>query len=310
MADERFRFDGQVAVVTGAGSGLGRCYAQELALRGAAVVCNDIVAAAAEATAEDIVRRGGKAVPETSSVDSPQGGQALVRKAIDEFGSIEILINNAGQLRNAAFEDLTIEDIDDVIRTHLSGAFYVTQPAYRHMKTAGYGRILFTSSAAGLFGLPWQANYGAAKAGVVGLCQVVALEGAEHGITANVILPQALGTNAGGESQTLYSPEELKEISRVFGRVARSMTVDNVAPLVLFLASRSCGLTGRIFSAGCGHVGEVFLGAARGWFAPDRTKSSVEEVAAHIAEAADRRNYVTFESALEEIRFIGDQQVR
>jgi hypothetical protein len=142
----------------------------------------------------------------------------------------------------------------------------------------------------------------------VGLCNVLAQEGAPYGITANAILPQALGTSAGGESQTLYSPEEMKEISRVFGRVARSMTVDNVAPLVLYLASRACDLTGRIFSAGCGHVGEVFVGAARGWFAPGRIVSGVEDVAAHIAEACDRRDYVTFASALEEIRFIGDQQ--
>jgi hypothetical protein len=177
------------------------------------------------------------------------------------------------------------------------------------MKAAGYGRILFTSSSAGLFGLPWQANYGAAKAGVVGLCNVLALEGAAHGITANVILPQALGTNAGGGSHTLYSPEELKEITRVFGRVARYMTVDNVAPLVLYLASRECELTGRVYAAGCGRIAEVFIGAARGWFAPDRARVSAEDVAAHIDEASDRSGYVTFESALDEIRFIGEHQI-
>ena len=306
---DEIRFDGQAAIVTGAGSGLGRCYARELAARGAAVVCNDIVAAAAEATAQDIVDAGGKAVPETSSVADPDGGQSMVGTALDAFGSLEILVNNAGQLRNAAFEDLSVDDFDNVIRTHLSGAFYVTQPAYRHMKDVGYGRILFTSSSAGLFGLPWQANYAAAKAGVVGLCNVVSQEGAEYGIKANAILPQALGTNAGGESHTLYSSEELKEITLVFGRVARYMTVDNVAPLVLYLASRECDLTGRIFAAGCGRVADVFIGAARGWFAPDRTKSTPEDVATHIGEASDRGDYVTFESALEEIRFIGEHPV-
>ena len=307
---DEIRFDGQTAIVTGAGSGLGRCYARELAARGAAVVCNDIVVAAAESIVEEIRSGSGKAVPETSSVADPDGGEAMVRTALDAFGSLEVLVNNAGQLRNAAFEDLSVEDFDDVIRTHLSGAFYVTQPAYRHMKDVGYGRILFTSSSAGLFGLPWQANYAAAKAGVVGLCNVLAQEGAEYGITANAFLPQALGTNAGGESHTLYSPEELTEITRVFGRVARYMTVDNVAPLVLYLASRECELTGRIFAAGCGRVADVFIGAARGWFAPDRTKSSVEDVAEHIDEASDRSDYVTFASALEEIRFIGAQHDR
>ena len=238
MSSDRggIRFDGQVAIVTGAGSGLGRTYAVELASRGASVVCNDIVGRAAAETADEIVQRGGSAVPESTSVATPGGGDAVVRAAIDTFGSVDIVINNAGQLRNGAFEDLSVDDIHEVLATHLGGAFYVTQPAYRHMKTAGYGRIVFTSSSAGLFGSPWQANYAAAKAGVVGLCNVVALEGAPHGIKANAVMPMAL-TGIGDAGPPPYSPEHLRETVQALRPLLPSMTVENVAPLVLYLSS-------------------------------------------------------------------------
>lgn len=302
------RFDGDVAIVTGAGHGLGRCYALELAARGAAVVCNDIVAQAAEEIAAEIVRRGGKAVPEMSSVASSDGGAAIVQTAIDAFGSVEIVVNNAGQLRNGAFEDLSVDDFDDVIRTHLMGAFYVTQPAYRHMKAAGYGRIIFTSSAAGMFGLPWQANYGAAKAGLVGLCNVVALEGEPHGIKANAVLPMALNTNIGHEGRPPFAPEHLDEMVRAFKPLAKYMTVENVAPLVVYLASRECALTQRMFSVGAGHVAEVFVGVSRGWYAPDLSHTTAEEVAAHLGAASDRAGFGAPRSGVEELHFIAEHQ--
>lgn len=305
MSEAPIRFDGQVAIVTGAGNGLGRSYAIELASRGAAVVCNDIVGRAAEATAQEIGQRGGAAVPETSSVATPDGGAAIVQTAIDGFGSADILINNAGQLRNAAFEDMSFEDFDQVLRTHLAGAFYVTQPAYRHMRSAGYGRIVFTSSSAGMFGSPWQANYAAAKAGLVGLCNVVALEGAPHGITANAIMPMAL-TGIGDSGPPPFAPEQLEATVRALKPLAPYMTVANVSPLVMYLASRGCAETRQIFSVGAGHVARVFVAATRGWYASDLGSSTPEEVAANLDAASDLADFETPGSINDELRFVAD----
>jgi NAD(P)-dependent dehydrogenase (short-subunit alcohol dehydrogenase family) len=308
MSSDRaaIRFDGQVAVVTGAGSGLGRTYAVELASRGASVVCNDIVGRAADETADEIVQRGGSAAPESSSVATPGGGDAVVRMAIDTFGSVDIVINNAGQLRNGAFEDLSVDDIHDVLATHLGGAFYVTQPAYRHMKTAGYGRIVFTSSSAGLFGSPWQASYAAAKAGVVGLCNVVALEGAPHGIKANAVMPMAL-TGIGDAGPPPYSPEHLRETVQALKPLLPSMTVENVAPLVLYLSSPRCQDTRCIFSVGCGQVARVVIGRSRGWYAPSLEGITPEHVEEHLDAACDLTDLEVPGSMNDEIRFIAKQ---
>jgi NAD(P)-dependent dehydrogenase (short-subunit alcohol dehydrogenase family) len=280
------RFDGDVAIVTGAGHGLGRAYALELASRGAAVVCNDIDASRAAATADAIRERGGIAVAEASSVSTPEGGAAIVEAAVDAFGSVEIVVNNAGQLRNAAFEDLSVEEFREVVDTHLAGAFYVTQPAYRHMKAAGYGRIVFTSSSAGMFGSPWQANDAAAKAGLVGLGNVVALEGARGGITANTVMPMAL-TGIDEDGPPPYSPDDLRDTVDALRPLAPSMVVENVAPLVVYLASRRCRETGRIFSVGAGHVARVFVGMTRGWYAADLRDMTPERIEASLEQIDD-----------------------
>lgn len=274
-------FDGQVAVVTGAGNGLGRGYALELAARGASVVCNDIADDAARATTEEIVGRGGVAVAESSSVATPEGGAAIVQAALDAFGSVEVVVNNAGQLRNAPFEDVTTDDLHAVIGTHLAGAFHVTQPAYRHMQQGGYGRILLTSSSAGMFGSPWQSSYAAVKAGVVGLCRALALEGEPHGIRVNTVMPMAL-TGIGGDGPPPFAPDHLRETMRVLAPLAPHMTVDNVVPFVVFLASRACDLTGEVFSVGCGHVSRVFVGATPGWYAPGIDGMTAEDGAANL----------------------------
>lgn len=298
----KVHFDGDVAIVTGAGAGLGRGYATALAARGARVVCNDIDADAAAATVEQITDAGGTAVAQGDSVASPAGGAAIVERALDAFGSVEIVINNAGQIRPAPFEEMAPEHFDDVLRTHLYGAFHVTQPAYAHMKRAGYGRVLFTSSSSGVFGSPWAANYASAKAGLLGLSNVVAAEGAEHGITSNVVMPQALGTDMGTDAGAPYPPEYLAEILEAFGPFMRHTTVDNVVPWVVFLAHRSCEATQRVYSVGCGHVGRVFVGATRGWFAPGLTCSTPEEVAAHLHAVEDTNGFTIPSSAADELR--------
>jgi len=297
-------FDGQVAVVTGAGSGLGREYALQLAARGAAVVCNDLVAERAESTAALITQRGGRAVPESSSVATWEGGEAITRRALDAFDGFDVLINNAGQLRNAAFEDLTPDDVDAVLATHLAGAFHVTQPAYRHMKAAGYGRLVFTSSSAS-FGAPWQANYAAAKAGILGLCNTVALEGAAHGIRANAVMPMAL-TGIGASDDPPYPPELMAETMRVLGPLAARMTVEHVAPTVLHLASRDCEVTGRAYSVGCGRVAEVFLGVTPGWVASGAEPAAPEEVAVHLDAIADAAGFSRPEEMLDDARVLSD----
>ena len=180
-------FENRVAVITGAGRGLGAGYARLLASRGAAVVVNDPGVAAdgtateatpAEEVAAEIRAAGGAAVAEHSSVSTPEGGAAIVQKALDEFGRVDILINNAGILRDKAFHNLEWPNLDAVLDVHLRGAFYVTQPAFRAMRAQAYGRIVLTTSNAGVLGNFGQANYGAAKMGLVGLMNVLKQEGA------------------------------------------------------------------------------------------------------------------------------------
>ena len=217
-------FTGQAAVVTGAGRGLGRLYAMELARRGAAVVVNDLGgsmhgdgadAGIADAVVEEIERAGGVAAASHDSVDSPEGGEAIVRTAIDRFGRLDAVVSNAGIFNSVPFEDLSQADWRRMLSVHLDGGFYLSQPAYREMKAAGYGRFVFISSSGGMFGQPLEAHYAAAKAGLVGLANVIAIEGAQHGILANTVLPfgfSRMVTETVGDSQALEDTGFLKII--------------------------------------------------------------------------------------------------
>ena len=194
------RFDGRVAVITGAGGGLGRTYALELARRGAKVVVNDLggksdgtgkSTSMADQVVDEIRAAGGEAAPNYDSVATPEGGESIIRTAVDTFGKVDIVVNNAGILRDRSFVKLSPEELGLVIDVHLKGAFYVSKPAFRLMKDQRYGRLVFTSSAAGLLGNFGQSNYGAAKMGLVGLMHVLAVEGAKYDIRCNAIAPTA-----------------------------------------------------------------------------------------------------------------------
>ena len=221
------RFDGRVAIITGAGGGLGRSHALELARRGAHILVNDVGGAldgsgssspAAQRVVDEITAMGGKASANHDSVATAEGGQAIVDDALATFGRVDVLVNNAGILRDKAFHKMDHTMIDSVIDVHLKGALYVTQPVFRLMREQGYGRIINTSSASGLFGNFGQANYGAAKAGLAGLTRVLAIEGAGHGIKVNAIAPIAstrMTEDILGDLAAKVSPESVSPAGRL-----------------------------------------------------------------------------------------------
>lgn len=290
-----FTFDGRVAIVTGAGGGLGRAHALELARRGAAVVVNDLGGtvdgvssgqAAADAVVGEIEAAGGVAVASYDSVATEEGGEAICRLAVDHFGGIDVVVNNAGILRDRSFPNLSPDDIRAVIDTHLLGAFWVSQPAFRIMKERGYGRFVHTSSNSGLLGNFGQANYGAAKMGLVGLSNVLAIEGARYGILSNVIAPVA---------RTRMTEELL-------GPLAEHVHPEQVTPMVVFLCSEGNVFTHEIFSAGGGRFARFYLGVNRGWRAEGAV--SVEDVAGHLDEIRDVSGGMIFGSASEELALL------
>jgi NAD(P)-dependent dehydrogenase (short-subunit alcohol dehydrogenase family)/acyl dehydratase/putative sterol carrier protein len=238
------RFDGQTAVITGAGGGLGKAYALAFADRGANVVVNDVGAENAEKVVAEIKALGADAVASTDSVDTVEGGQAIVNKAISTFGKVDILVNNAGILRDKSFAKMEAEDFDRVIGVHLKGAYNVTRPAFLNMRENGYGRIVMTASAAGLFGNFGQANYSSAKAGCIGLMNTLELEGDRYDIKVNTIAPVAATQMTDG-----LMPEDL------FAKVKPEC----VAPMVLYLTSELCKESGQIFNAGMGYFGRTAI---------------------------------------------------
>jgi len=270
------RFDDRVAIVTGAGGGLGRAYAEELARRGAHVVANDLggstdgtgaSASMADETVAAIEAAGGSAIANYDTVATLEGGAKLTQAALDTFGRVDIVINNAGILRDKSFAKLEVADLESVLDVHLRGAFFVTQPAYRAMKERGYGRILFTTSSSGIFGNFGQANYAAAKTGLLGLSNVIAIEGAKSGIQSNVIAPAA--------NTRLTATVEGQEQSEAERRM---LDPRQVAGFACYLVSEQCSLSHEIFAVGYGRVARAFIGLAPSWYAKDGEVASLEDV--------------------------------
>jgi len=288
------RFDGRVAVVTGAGGGLGRTYAVMMGARGAKVVVNDLGGKAdgtgsgtsmADEVVEEIKSAGGQAVANYDSVSTPEGGEGIIGAALDAFGKVDIVVNNAGILRDRTFAKLAPEDLDAVMAVHLKGGFFVSQPAFRSMKENGYGRFVFAASGAGIFGNFGQTNYGAAKMGLVGLSNVLAVEGAKYGIKSNVIAPVA---------RTRLTEELL-------GPLAEHLGPEHITPLVTYLCSEECQHTHEIFDCGGGRYARIFIGLAPGWTSPKGEIASAEDIRDNISTIRDPDGYVIPESIADEM---------
>jgi NAD(P)-dependent dehydrogenase (short-subunit alcohol dehydrogenase family) len=279
MAD--LGFDGKVAIITGAGGGLGRSHALDLAKRGALLVINDLGGSvdgaggshtAAQKVVDEVKALGGEAVANYDSVATPEGGANIVKTAMDAFGRVDIIINNAGILRDTSFKNMTPDQLNPVLDVHLRGAFYVTQPAWQIMRDQGYGRIVNTSSGAGIFGNFGQTNYGAAKMGLVGFTRVLAVEGAKNNIKANAIAPVA----------------KTRMTEELLGAAADKLAPELVTPVVTYLAHESCEVSGEVYSVGGGRVARVFIGVTPGFVKHDLT---AEDVAENWSQIRDESGY-------------------
>ena len=278
------RFDDRVAVITGGGRGLGRSYALLLASRGAKVVVNDpggsltgdgTDGGPARDVVAEITAAGGEAIACTESVATADGGKAIVEAAIGSYGRLDVLVHNAGIVRRGSLREMSYEDFDTVVDVHLRGAFHVVRPAFPVMCEAGYGRVVLTSSIGGLYGNHDVANYAAAKAGIIGLSNVVALEGKANGVKSNVIVPGAVTRMAAGLDTSAYPP----------------MDPELVSPAVGWLAHESCSITGEILSAIAGRISRVVVAETQGVYQPSW---SIEQVAERLDAIRDATDPIVF----------------
>ena len=288
------RFDDRVIIVTGAGSGLGKSHALDFARRGGKVIVNDLGgavdgtgsdAAAADLVVKEIEAAGGTAVANYDSVSTPEGGESIVQCAMDNFGRVDVVVNNAGILRDRSIVKMSQEEWDSVLDVHLRGAFCVSRPAFRVMKENNYGRFVFTASAAGVFGNFGQSNYGAAKMGLVGLSNVVSQEGVKNNIKSNVIAPIALTRMTTG----------------IMDNLGLQLDPEYVTSMVVYLSSDECEQTHEIYSVGAGRYARVFVGLCPGWADGASESVSAEEVRDNLDQIRDPSGYSIPANAAEEM---------
>ena len=303
--DRPIRLDGRVAVVTGAGNGLGRQYALALGRLGAKVVVNDLGgdvhgvgsdSTVAQTVVAEIRAAGGDAVADGHSVATPEGGAAIIDAAVQNYGRVDVLVSNAGILRNADVVDSEPSDIEKVLAVHLWGAFNVLRPAMRDMSSRDYGRVVMVSSGVAAFGNVGQAAYGAAKGGIWGLAKCAALEGEPHGVLVNTVMPVARTRMADG-----MDGKGNHHDSATHDALLQLIDPRAVAPLVAYLSSQECRVTGAAFSAGGGRFAQVFTGLSRGWVASNPNDASVDEIAAHFDDISDLSEYSVPDSLADEI---------
>jgi NAD(P)-dependent dehydrogenase (short-subunit alcohol dehydrogenase family) len=280
------RFDGRVAVITGSGRGLGRAHALLLASKGAKVVVNDLGGAmrggesdtdtsVAQQVVDEIRAAGGEAIANTDSVASPEGGEAIIGSALDAYGKVDILIHNAGNVRYGTIREISYEDFKSVVDVHLMGAFHVVKAAFPHMCDAGYGRIVLTSSIGGIYGNSRCVNYGISKSGMIGLNNIAALEGEEHNVKSNIIVPSAVTRMAEGLDISQYPP----------------MDPELVAPVVGWLSHEDCDVTGEMIASIAGRISRVFVAETKGAYQPSWT---IDEVAAASEDFHDKSEVLDF----------------
>ncbi|MBU6268787.1 MAG: SDR family NAD(P)-dependent oxidoreductase [Sphingomonadales bacterium] len=281
------RFENRVAVITGGGRGLGREYALLLAKLGAKVVVNDNGSAmsgdgadtsVAQQLVDEITAAGGEATANTDSVATPEGGAGIIKTALDAYGKIDVLIHNAGNSRFNPLATITLEEFRSLIDVHLMGAFHVVQPAFAQMVKAGYGRVVLAGSIGGLYTMPQTVHYAMSKSSMIGLNNAIAVEGAEHGIKSNVVLPGALTRMAEGLDTSSY-PDMRPEL---------------VAPLVAYLCHESCSVTAELYASVAGRIARAFITETQGVYQPEWT---IDQVGDRIAEIRDRSHEWTFHPA-------------
>ena len=285
-----YNFEGRVAVVTGAGRGIGRAYALLIAERGAGVVVNDLGATKegdgedeepAVSVAEEIVANGGRAIADTSDVSKAAGGQAIVDRALDEFGRIDIVVNNAGIIRWAGLPEADVDNLQSHFAVHVGGSFNTTRAAWPHMVDQGYGRIVMTTSM-GMFGLPDNVGYATAKAAVIGMTRSLTVAGAAHGIKINLIAPNAwtrMGAHPSDGPDSLDRP------------APKHMEPELVAPMVAFLAHERCTVSGEIYVAGAGRFARLFIASTEGYVHPQPDGATIEDVAENWSAINDEHGY-------------------
>ncbi len=285
------RFDERLAIVTGAGAGLGRCYALELAARGARVVVNDYGVlpdgtSCARQVVQEIRERGGQAVSNEDDVGDRKAAERMVALAMDHFGRVDILINNAGIIKDKSFMKMPLDDFEELVRIHLLGSVYLTKAAFPHMVNAKYGRILMTTSTAGLYGNFGQTNYAAVKLGLVGFMNALKLEGAKYNIAVNTIAPIA-STGLGAQ---VFPQETLDK-----------MKAELVAAMALYLVSDQCRATGKILSAGAGYYSSVQMIEGAGVRFDAVSPVTVERISERFDEIISMKDAKHYENATENV---------